>query len=233
MNSFFLFFRREWWGLLATPHHWLLPFAFWLSGYFLFSLILPNNLSLSDLTNDVFPILHLGVLVMLLLFAALIAGGLLFQQDIGLGFINSVLLSGRSVLLYILAKLCGFSIFLGLPFSIVTLLALLLLYPMGGFKIGLLFKLFFCLLLFFMHVALLLGFVATLTKKIDFHPAISYMLGLMLVLPLLLPALLFMLLALTESVDSEKYFNLFLAFFLFALSIFPVISAWLLKQENS
>ncbi|MGI9461288.1 MAG: hypothetical protein ACR2NY_01760 [Alphaproteobacteria bacterium] len=218
MNDFFLFFKRE--AMICLDHftHYLLPLFVWLSGFFIFRLLLIHSLSMAD------DFLFICIWFLFLWFFALNTMGLwLYKQDLDDDLPIDIILAKKSLLAYIYAKWAGLVVFSALPLWLLSGIAMIsieaietsvvIIFMLGGF-------------LFIAHLALLINFLASLTrwgKGGGFFMVI-------IILPLLLPCFLFVLLMLYfNHLQPMIFFQL--AYFILSFSFLPIASAFIIKQE--
>ncbi len=219
MQDFFLFFRREASLCASNFFHYLLPFFLWLTGFFVFRLLLSD-------TNNAQALVVFVWFLFLWFFALTTMGINLYHADLAQDLPLDIILANRSLLAFVYAKWSALLLFSALPLWFATGLALmvegngtvanniLILFLLSGF-------------LFLAQLALLINFLASLCqwgKGGGFFMVI-------IVLPLMIPCFL---LTLSIITNGQAYPLMFfqLAYFILTFSFLPIASAFIIKQQS-
>ena len=222
MRDFFIFFLREARLFASNFYYYLLPLFFWLTGFFVLRLALPDiNLQDEKMTDGL--IMMLLWFLFLLFFSLCTMGGTLYPSDMAQGLPIDIVLAGRSLLAFVYAKAMGLLVFSGLPLWLISIIALgamgvdkntIMIFVTSGF-------------LFLAHLCLLINFLASLTiwgRGVGFFMVI-------IILPLTIPCFIFLLLMLTNGrMQPVIFFQL--AYFLLCFSFLPIASAFIIRQES-
>ncbi|MDI9313419.1 MAG: hypothetical protein QM529_01910 [Hydrotalea sp.] len=222
MRDFIIFFRREASLCSTNFYYYLLPLFLWLTGFFVLRLALPD-VTLSGGNADHDFIFILLWFLFLLFFSLCTMGGALYQSDMAQDLAVDIILSGRSLLAFVYAKVAGLLVFSGLPLWLMSILAL---GAMGAAQNTIE---IFCYggLLFLAHLCLLINFLASLSswgRGVGFFMVI-------IILPLAIPCFIFVLVMLTSgNLQPAIFFQL--AYFILCFSFLPMASAFIIKQEG-